>query len=160
MLLYLEEDLERRSLGLLRICPEISASGLPFFGEGGSSAFVKGDERMLTGPMSDHTKDHQTQDPAHSHQVPHADSLLVSVEEAAAILGIGRTNMVRLISQGAIKSVKIGRRRLVVRSELEGFIETLLQGELTPAADLAGERDRCDYHRRTFKQSEERGATS
>lgn len=54
-------------------------------------------------------------------------SLLVSVEQAAAILGIGRTRTFELVMGYSITSVKIGRRRLVVRSSLEEFVQRLVE---------------------------------
>lgn len=55
--------------------------------------------------------------------------LLVSVEEAAHLLGIGRTRCFQLLMAGQIKSVKVYGRRLVVRQDLEGFVKRLLAGE-------------------------------
>jgi excisionase family DNA binding protein len=52
-------------------------------------------------------------------------ALLISVEEAALILGIGRTLIFELIMQGRVSSVKIGRRRLVVRQALDEFVREL-----------------------------------
>lgn len=52
-------------------------------------------------------------------------SLLVTVEEAARLLGIGRTTMFELISSGDVKSVRLGRRRLIARKSLESFIDEL-----------------------------------
>ena len=56
-------------------------------------------------------------------------SLLVSVEQAAAILGIGRTRFFDLIMSHAVTSVKIGRRRLIVRSSLSEFVECLVRNQ-------------------------------
>jgi excisionase family DNA binding protein len=52
-------------------------------------------------------------------------ALLISVDEAASILGIGRTLTFELILQGRVSSVKIGRRRLVLRQELDEFVREL-----------------------------------
>jgi excisionase family DNA binding protein len=52
-------------------------------------------------------------------------ALLISVEKAALMLGIGRTQIFSLITQGAISSVKIGRRRLVVKRDLDDFVGRL-----------------------------------
>jgi len=54
-------------------------------------------------------------------------ALLVSVEQAAVILGIGRTQTFELVMGHSITSVKIGRRRLVVRSSLEQFVQSLVE---------------------------------
>lgn len=52
-------------------------------------------------------------------------TILLSVEETADMLGLGRTHTYELVMSGRISSVKIGRRRLVVRSALDGFVKSL-----------------------------------
>jgi excisionase family DNA binding protein len=49
----------------------------------------------------------------------------ISVEEAAMLLGIGRTVAYRLVLANDLRSVKIGRRRLVVRASIEEYIARL-----------------------------------
>jgi excisionase family DNA binding protein len=56
------------------------------------------------------------------------DALLITVEEAARLLGIGRTTMFDLIGSEKVKSVRLGRRRLVARKSLELFVEELQCG--------------------------------
>jgi excisionase family DNA binding protein len=58
--------------------------------------------------------------------------LLITVEEASELLRLGRTRTYDFIRCGAIQSVKVGRRRLVVRSSLDSFVQSLIaeQGEL------------------------------
>jgi excisionase family DNA binding protein len=51
------------------------------------------------------------------------EKLLVSLEEATGVLGLGRSNLYRLIDTGALKTVKIGRRRMVRVSDLHAFVE-------------------------------------
>ncbi len=51
--------------------------------------------------------------------------LLYSVEEAAQLLGIGRTLTFELIATGAIASIKIGRCRKISRDALDEYIERL-----------------------------------
>jgi excisionase family DNA binding protein len=53
--------------------------------------------------------------------------LLLSVEEAADVLRLGRTGTYELVMTGKIQSIKVGRRRLVVRSSLHDFVQTLLR---------------------------------
>jgi excisionase family DNA binding protein len=53
--------------------------------------------------------------------------LLLSVEEAADVLRLGRTRTYELVMTRKIQSVKVGRRRLVVGSSLVDFVRTLLQ---------------------------------
>ena len=50
---------------------------------------------------------------------------LESTEDARARLGIGRTKFYELLDSRAFKSVKIGRRRLVVSESLDAFIDSL-----------------------------------
>lgn len=59
--------------------------------------------------------------------------LLYSVEEAADLLGIGRTFMFHLLGTGEIDSLKIGRRRKVPREAIDRYIERLrVQQGATP----------------------------
>ncbi len=51
--------------------------------------------------------------------------LFVSVEEAAAIIGLKRTKMYQLLKRGAILSVKEGRRRMVSVHALERYRESM-----------------------------------
>lgn len=48
--------------------------------------------------------------------------LSVSPVEAARMIGIGRTNMFGLIANGAVKSQKLGSRRVVLVSSLRELI--------------------------------------
>jgi excisionase family DNA binding protein len=57
------------------------------------------------------------------------DSLLLTVEEAAALLHIGRTTTYELVMRGQIQSVRIGRRRLVVREGLQRYVAALLTAQ-------------------------------
>lgn len=55
----------------------------------------------------------------------HDPELLITVEEAANLLRLGRTTTYNLVLDGQLRSVKIGRRRLVVRVGLQEFIARL-----------------------------------
>ena len=59
--------------------------------------------------------------------------LLITVEEASELLRLGRTRTYDFIRCGSIQSVKVGRRRLIVRSSLDTFVQSLIaeQGELS-----------------------------
>jgi len=48
--------------------------------------------------------------------------LLVSIEEAAAILGLGRRTTRRLVQEGRLPSVRVGRVRRVPRQALRDAI--------------------------------------
>jgi excisionase family DNA binding protein len=51
--------------------------------------------------------------------------LLLTVPEAAARLGIGRTLMYQLISIGAVASVQVGRLRRIRPADLESYAASL-----------------------------------
>jgi excisionase family DNA binding protein len=51
--------------------------------------------------------------------------LLLTVEEAADRVGICRSNMFKLIRQGDVQSVKVGRLRRVTPAALEEFVRRL-----------------------------------
>jgi excisionase family DNA binding protein len=51
--------------------------------------------------------------------------LLYSVEEAAQLLGIGRTFMFELVAAGQVASLKIGRRRKIPSAALDDYVRRL-----------------------------------
>ena len=51
--------------------------------------------------------------------------LLVTIEEAARRLCIGRTQMFKLVQTGAVTSVKVGRSRRVDPTALASFVADL-----------------------------------
>ena len=53
-------------------------------------------------------------------------TLLLTVEEAAILLRLGRTSTYELVVRGQIQSVRIGRRRLVARDGLKRYLAELL----------------------------------
>jgi excisionase family DNA binding protein len=62
---------------------------------------------------------------------------LLSVKSAAAYLGVGRSTAYQLMMTGKLRSVTIGRRRLVPMSELRRFVERLVE-EADDEADSGG----------------------
>ena len=52
--------------------------------------------------------------------------LLLSVEAAVGVFRLGRTRTYVLVMTKRIQSVKVGRRRLVVRTSLLDFVQKLL----------------------------------
>lgn len=50
---------------------------------------------------------------------------LLTVEDVADILKVGRTTIYELLNSGALPSVKIGRCRRVLRSDLNAYIASL-----------------------------------
>lgn len=53
---------------------------------------------------------------------PSTDKLLLTVDEAATLLGLHRSRMWPLFAQKKIRSLKIGKSRRIPRAELEHFI--------------------------------------
>lgn len=53
------------------------------------------------------------------------DKLLLTVEEAGQVLGIGRSHVYLYVLRGQLESVKLGRNRRVPVKALEEFIERL-----------------------------------
>ena len=54
-----------------------------------------------------------------------AERLLYSVEEAAGLLGVGRTFMFYLVATGEIESLKIGKLRKIPRDAIDSYIQRL-----------------------------------
>lgn len=54
--------------------------------------------------------------------------LSVGVEEAAELLGLGRSSVFNLMKDGQLRSIKVGKRRLIAMSELEAFLSRLQNG--------------------------------
>lgn len=52
--------------------------------------------------------------------VPEADAY--GPDDAALRLGLGRTTTYRLIREGSLRSIKVGRRRLVPAEEIRRFL--------------------------------------
>jgi excisionase family DNA binding protein len=62
-----------------------------------------------------------------------AEKLLLTVDEAAAALGISRSNLFNILGAGGIASVKVGRLRRIPAAELDRFVARLLeQSPATP----------------------------
>lgn len=64
-----------------------------------------------------------------TNQSPAVAPLLLTVEQAAIMLGLGRTTTYELVMRGQIQSVKIGRRRLVVRQGLDSYVSDLVTSQ-------------------------------
>jgi excisionase family DNA binding protein len=59
------------------------------------------------------------------------DKLLLDIPDAASVLSISRSALYELLAEGSIKSVKTGKRRLVVASSLHDWIASLPTTGLT-----------------------------
>ncbi|MBX7540326.1 helix-turn-helix domain-containing protein [Qipengyuania sp. GH29] len=54
---------------------------------------------------------------------PNTTAKLLSINDACAILGLGRTSVYRMIKDGALQARRIGRRTLILREELEAILD-------------------------------------
>lgn len=61
---------------------------------------------------------------------------LLTLEEAARRLGIGRTLLRRLLASGELPDVHLGRRHLVPSTAVDRFIEDCVPGHVEAEADL------------------------
>jgi hypothetical protein len=59
-----------------------------------------------------------------------ATDLLIDIERTKAKLGCGRTKVFKLIGEQQLRSVKIGRKRMVVAASLRELIAKLDRGEV------------------------------
>lgn len=59
------------------------------------------------------------------HLAEHVEPRLLSVEAAAAALAIGRTKAFELVESGALRSLKVGTRRLIPVAALDEFVAAL-----------------------------------
>lgn len=53
------------------------------------------------------------------------ERLAYGVEDAAAMIGVSRRTCYELMTAGRLRSVKLGRRRLIRHSDLAAFVEAL-----------------------------------
>lgn len=58
------------------------------------------------------------------------EKLLVSAEEAAELLGVGRSTIYDLMRMRVLPSVKIGRARRIPLSALQVFVERLAEEQM------------------------------
>ncbi|MEJ1157374.1 helix-turn-helix domain-containing protein [Prosthecomicrobium sp. N25] len=62
------------------------------------------------------------------------ERLAYTVADACKVLGIGRTTLYKLASEGVLKLVRIGGRTLVPRRELDSLIERASAEASSPVA--------------------------
>jgi excisionase family DNA binding protein len=51
-----------------------------------------------------------------------SEKLAFTIAEACAAIGIGKTSLYALISEGKLKAIKAAGRRLILRSDLEAYL--------------------------------------
>jgi excisionase family DNA binding protein len=75
--------------------------------------------------------------------------LLLTVEEAARQLSIGRPKMWQLVMRGEVLSVKIGASRRIPTTALEAYVERLGAEAQQAIATVDKERRSSNDHQRT-----------
>jgi excisionase family DNA binding protein len=58
---------------------------------------------------------------------PEESPLLLTVDEAARQLSIGRSHLYEYLLRGGLPSIRIGRSRRIASRDLEAFVERLLE---------------------------------
>jgi excisionase family DNA binding protein len=53
------------------------------------------------------------------------ESEALSIAQACAVTGLGKTKLYELIASRTLKARRLGRRRLVLRRDLQEFLESL-----------------------------------
>lgn len=51
------------------------------------------------------------------------DTLTISIAEAVKTLGLGRTSIYKLIKEGRLETITIGRRRLIKTASIQRLLE-------------------------------------
>ena len=64
-------------------------------------------------------------------------TLLITVDEAARRLSIGRSHIYEHLARGSLRSLRIGRSRRIAVRDLEAFIGLLLQDSADTTATTA-----------------------
>jgi excisionase family DNA binding protein len=59
---------------------------------------------------------------------PESGRVLITVDEAARRLSIGRSHIYEQMQHGSLRSVRIGRSRRILERDLDDFVERLLEG--------------------------------
>jgi excisionase family DNA binding protein len=55
---------------------------------------------------------------------PNVEPRLLSIKDAARVLGVGVSSVWLLIADGKLKAIRVGRRRLVPVEAIDAFIRT------------------------------------
>jgi excisionase family DNA binding protein len=58
---------------------------------------------------------------------PLDDKIALRIPEASYVSGLSRSTLYSLINEGKLRSIKAGRRRLILRTDLEAYFAQLLQ---------------------------------
>jgi len=56
-----------------------------------------------------------------------SEVIMVSIKDACTFLSVGRTTMYKLMNEGRVGFVKLGKRTLIPKAELHSLVEELLE---------------------------------
>ncbi len=68
----------------------------------------------------------------------HDQAILISIPEAARRLSCGRSLLYELMGAGSVRSVKLGKRRLVLVASLVAFAASLPESQLKQTTATKG----------------------
>lgn len=61
--------------------------------------------------------------------VPFGTPLLLTINQVASLLNLGRTKTYEIVRSGKIKSLKVGSRRLIRREDVELYVNSIAYEE-------------------------------
>lgn len=64
-----------------------------------------------------------------SHDADEPQQILITVDEAARRLSIGRSHVYAQMQRGLLRSVRIGRSRRILEHDLDAFVNELIGGQ-------------------------------
>lgn len=67
-----------------------------------------------------------TKEPTARRVLPACERKAMSVDDAVPYSGVGKTTLYKFLAQGRLRSLKVGRKRLILREDLDA----LLMGEV------------------------------
>lgn len=59
------------------------------------------------------------------HSFPVSERLALRIPEASVLSGLSRSTLYKVMVEGKLKSIKAGKRRLILRADLEEFLKNL-----------------------------------
>lgn len=83
----------------------------------------------------------KTEEPGWLYQIPPQARAGLSISDAATYLGIGRSSMYALLNEGAVRSVHVRGRHIVIRESLDTYLRSLEAASVEAAERLLNNPD-------------------